>query len=349
MLHRLRGHLNFREASQSGNLSGSRRPRYLCTRLFWMSPNSPGRSQLWPGLQPTADGYLPRGICRAQSCCCRRGSGRAPSGRATAGEKIFDPTGSPVQIIGVVHKTSGDIVSRRPTIYFDPLGPYQHASLKGARFRAPAALPSADIELTVNFVSSSYMQALGLPLIAGHWFSNPSQFSDSCRRVGVINQEAADLFFGGRPLGAGIIDHTGGQTEIIGVVRSQDLGVFQRYAEPTLFIPAWQEYPLRMTLVLRASNANDQQMAGLRSKIESVPGRDVAAPDIETLDTQLSRSAFAPLRIATLIALASSLAALTVSMIGVFSIQSDVDRERRTTNCTRCLELRMADLIQESD
>jgi ABC-type antimicrobial peptide transport system permease subunit len=35
------------------------------------------------------------------------------------------------------------------------------------------------------------------------------------------------------------------------------------------------------------------------------------------------------LRIATLIALASSLAALTVSMIGVFSIQSDVHRERR--------------------
>jgi ABC-type antimicrobial peptide transport system permease subunit len=55
----------------------------------------------------------------------------------------------------------------------------------------------------------------------------------------------------------------------------------------------------------------------------------VASPDIKTLDTQLARSAFAPLRIATLIALGSALAALTVSMIGVFSIQSDVHRERR--------------------
>ena len=60
-----------------------------------------------------------------------------------------------------------------------------------------------------------------------------------------------------------------------------------------------------------------------------ISGRDVAPPDIETLDTQLARSAFAPLRIATLIALASALAALTVSMIGVFSIQNDVHRERR--------------------
>lgn len=173
------------------------------------------------------------------------------------------------------------------------------------------------------------MQALGLPLAAGHWFSDPAQFSNLCRRVGVINQEAADLFFSGKPLGAGIIDHTGGQTEIIGVVRSQDLGVFQQHAEPTVFIPAWQEYPLRMTLILRTAKADDQKMAELRSKIEVVPGRDAAPPDIETLDTQLTRSAFAPLRIATLIALASALAALVVSMIGVFSIQSDVHRERR--------------------
>jgi hypothetical protein len=234
-----------------------------------------------------------------------------------------------VQIIGVVHKTSADVLSRRPTLYVDPLGPYQHVSLKGARFRAPAALSSGDIELNVNFVSAGYMQALGLPLAAGHWFSDPAQFSNLCRRVGVINQEAADLFFSGKPLGAGIIDHTGGQTEIIGVVRSQDLGVFQQHAEPTVFIPAWQEYPLRMTLILRTAKADDQKMAELRSKIEVVPGRDAAPPDIETLDTQLTRSAFAPLRIATLIALASALAALVVSMIGVFSIQSDVHRERR--------------------
>ena len=122
------------------------------------------------------------------------------------------------------------------------------------------------------------MQALGLPLAAGHWFSDPAQFSNLCRRVGVINQEGADLFFGGRPLGAGIIDQTGGQSEIIGVVRSQNLGVFQQHAEPTVFIPAWQEYPLRMTLILRTSKADDLKLAELRSKIEAVPGRDVAPP-----------------------------------------------------------------------
>jgi hypothetical protein len=289
----------------------------------------PRDDQSRPELQPTAGRLFAARDLSCRAAVVDDAAADALSGRATAGEKIFDPTGSPVQIIGVVHKTSADILSRRPTIYFDPLGPYQHASLKGVRFRAPAALSSGDIELNVNFVSSSYMQALGLPLAAGHWFSDPAQFSNLCRRVGVINQEAADLFFSGKPLGAGIIDHTGGQTEIIGVVRSQDLGVFQQHAEPTVFIPAWQEYPLRMTLILRTAKADDQKIADLQRKIEAVPGRDAAPPDIETLDTQLTRSAFAPLRIATLIALASALAALVVSMIGVFSIQSDVHRERR--------------------
>jgi hypothetical protein len=165
----------------------------------------------------------------------------------------------------------------------------------------------------------------------------------------VINQEAADLYFGGKPLGAEIIDQNGGQTEIIGIVRSQNLGVFQQHAEPTIFLPMWQEYPLRMTLIVRAShpsaqnmgeqnmaeqnmgeqNMGERNMAELRRTIESVPGHDMASPDIKTLDTQLARSAFAPLRIATLIALASALAALTISLIGVFSIESNVHRERR--------------------
>jgi ABC-type antimicrobial peptide transport system permease subunit len=253
----------------------------------------------------------------------------ALSGPATAGEKIADRAGNPVEIVGVVKRTSEDFRSRRPTIYFDPLSAIAYASMKGAPFRAPAALSSAAVELNVNYVSSSYLQAFGLSLISGHWFQDREQFSDVCRPVAVINQEAADLYFGGKPLGAGIIDQDDNQTEIIGVIRSQDLGIFQQHAEPAVFFPMWQEYPLRMTLILRASHLSDRDVAELRREIKSVPGDDTASPGITTLDTQLARSAFAPLRIATLIALASALAALTVSMIGVFSIQSHVDRERR--------------------
>ncbi len=266
---------------------------------------------------------------RDQSCRVAVVNGAAVGALSVSpvGERIFDPTGNPVEIIGVVNPASGDIGNRRPTIYFDPLNPIAHPFMKGVRFRAPAA--TSDIELNVNFVSSGYAQAFGLSLIGGHWFSDYGHLSGQCGGVGVINQEAADVFFGGKPLGAEIIDQNGSQTEIIGIVRSQSLGIFQQHAEPTIFIPAWHDTPLRMTLVLRTSKATDKQMAELRSKIESVPGHEVASLEIKTLDSQLARSAFAPLRIATLIALASALAALVVSMIGVFSIQRYVDRERR--------------------
>lgn len=288
-------------------------------------------------LQPTAGRLFE---VRDQSCrvaVVDAAAASALSGRATVGETIFDPMGNPVEIIGVVSRTSRDTGSRRPTIYFDPLGPDARAAMKGARFLAPAASSSADVELNANVVSGSYMQALGLPFIAGHGFAGQEQFSGQvsgqvsrqCPGTAVINKEAADLYFGGKPIGAEITDQNGSQIEIIGVVRSEDLGIFQQYAEPTVFIPAWQEYPLRMTLILRAAKANDQKMAEVLHKIESVPGHDTASPEIKTLDTQLARTAFAPLRIATLIALASALAALTVSMIGVFSIQSNVHRDRR--------------------
>jgi ABC-type antimicrobial peptide transport system permease subunit len=285
-------------------------------------------SQDQPEQEPTAGRLF-----TAQDLTCRAAVVNASaadvlSRSATAGERVFDRAGLPVHIIGVVHRITGITPDRRPTIYFDPMGPYPHGATKGALFRAPAALTSSDIALNVNIVSSGYAQALGLPAVAGHWFSDRSRFSDPCRHVGVVNQEAANLFFGGKPLGVGIIDQDSNQTEIIGVVRSQGLGIFQQYADPTVFIPDWQNYPLRMTLILRWSKATDQDLENLRRKIESVPG-GAAPPQIETLDTQLTRSALAPLRIATLISLVSAFAALTVSMIGVFSTQSDVHRERR--------------------
>jgi len=285
------------------------------------------RSQ--PDLQPTAGRLFEQRDLRCSVAVVDGAAAGVLSGRATVGERIFDPTGTPVEIIGVVNRASENIPSRRPTIYFDPLSPDAHAPMKRARYRAPATSSLVDIELNVNFVSSSYMQTFGLSLVSGHWFPDREQFSDQCPGVGVINEEAADLYFGGTPLGAEIIDESGSQVEIIGVVRSHHLGIFQQHEEPTVFIPMWQDFPLRTTLILQASNPSDQRIDELRHRVESVPGHDVAPPDIKTLDTQLARSALAPLRIATLIALASALAALTVSMIGVFSIQSHAYRERR--------------------
>jgi predicted lysophospholipase L1 biosynthesis ABC-type transport system permease subunit len=160
--------------------------------------------------------------------------------------------------------------------------------------------------------------------------------SGQCR-VGLINQEAADLYFGGKPIGASVIDERGVRTSIVGVVMSKPFGMFQQHAEPTLYLPIWQDCPFRMTLILNTSGWSRRVMADLRRRIASVPGGDATPPLIRTMKDQLSQSAFAPLRIAALILCASASIALLLSVLGLVGAQSDAEHQRR-----RELALRIA-------
>jgi ABC-type antimicrobial peptide transport system permease subunit len=257
-------------------------------------------------------------------------------GRETVGMKIEDPSGLPVEIIGVVKRSSTEISNqRRATVYYYTDHSETPHPIKGAHFRAPVVSPLTRAELSVNVVSPSYFNALDLSLVDGRQFTEHQNLGQT--RVGVINQEAADLYFSGKPLAAGMIDDQGVRTEIIGVVRSRALGTFQQHAEPTIYFPMQQDCAQRMTLILEGSKANTRTLANLRLKIESVPGRDLAPVVIETLDAHLARTALAALRIATLLSSALAFLALVLSVLGLFSAQSDAERQRR-----RELALRIA-------
>jgi ABC-type antimicrobial peptide transport system permease subunit len=251
-------------------------------------------------------------------------------GRDTVGMTIQDPRGAPVEIVGVVKRASGDAKEGQhaPIIYYDESTSLTHNRIAGARFRAPRGAPLSNIEMNVNFVSPGYLRALGLSLIGGAWFSE-HRIAGACRRVGVINQEAADLYFGARALSAALIDQNGERTEIIGIVRSQPLGTFEQRAAPTIYFPTWQEHPGSMTLLIRSSLLNPQIMNQLHGKIESVPWNEPPSPKITTLDIRLAESGLAALRIARLIFLTSTLTALVLSIVGLLSVQSDTERQRR--------------------
>jgi ABC-type antimicrobial peptide transport system permease subunit len=258
-------------------------------------------------------------------------------GSETVGMVIQDRSGLPVEIIGIVKRNPAYVSNpKRATIYYNYT---DHSEVPDpithSHFRAPIVSPLANAELSVNVVSSSYFNALGLSLAAGRQFTEhqmPVQF-----RVGIINQEAADLYFSGKPLGVGIIDAQGVRTEIIGVVRSQVLGTFQQHAEPTIYFPMQQDCTPRMTLFLEGSKSSAGTLAGLRRKIDSLPGHDFAPVAINTLDAQLAQSALAPLRIATLLSTALAFVALVLSVLGLYSAQCDAERQRR-----RELALRIA-------
>jgi ABC-type antimicrobial peptide transport system permease subunit len=250
-------------------------------------------------------------------------------GRETIGVVIQGPSDQPIEIIGVVRRRSNDAkLKPTPTIYYGYIDrPDAPSPIRQAHFRIPPAPPAAGIELNADVVSANYFAALDLPLIAGQNF--PGHRIPGQGRVGVINQEAADLYFSGKPVGSGVIDDGGVRTEIIGVVRSEVFGTFEQHAEPTIYFPMWQDCPPRMTLMLKDSKSSRGIFDDLRRKVENVPGAGPYPIAIKSLETQLAQSGLAALRIATLIGSASAATALILSILGLFSAQSDAERQRQ--------------------
>jgi ABC-type lipoprotein release transport system permease subunit len=248
-------------------------------------------------------------------------------GVGTAGRLIFDAAGFPVEIIGVAATSKG--LGTSPTIYYyqaDQNGP--HKERNGlARFRAPIVSKLEQVELDSNVVSASYFEVMGWPVVAGRIFQADAK-PRGCR-VGVVNQEAADLYFNGNAVGASVIDEVGRRTEIIGVVHSMPLGTFQRRVEPAIYFPMMQDFLPYMTLILGSRKVDGPLLEELHSKIESVPGRGPASPIVKTLDTYLKQTALAQLRIATVIIGASATTALVLSVLGLFGALSDAVRQRR--------------------
>jgi putative ABC transport system permease protein len=168
---------------------------------------------------------------------------------------------------------------------------------------------------------------MGWPVVAGQLF--PDDPTPHGCRVGVVNQEAADLYFNGNAVGVWVIDDTGRRTEIIGVVHSAPLGTFQRRVEPAIYFPMAQDFLPYMTLILSAREANERVLEELRKRIDPVPGSGPAPLIVKTLETHLSQTALAPLRIATMIIGASATTALILSVLGLLGALSDAVRQRR--------------------
>jgi hypothetical protein len=250
---------------------------------------------------------------------------------SAVGTSIEDSTDRRVEIIGVVKRrdAANQAVPERPTIYYSldqtrlPLG-----RAGPARFRVPATrtLPSAI--LSTNVVSSGYFDGMGVSAVSGQLFPR-TRTPRSCR-VGVINQEAADQYFGGNAVGSIVIDASGRRTEIVGVVPSATLGRLERRAEPTVFFPMYQEFVTRMTLVVDAGPATDSTLAAIHDAVDGVPGRAPNAPPIvERLEQHLGRTSLAPLRIASLLVRVFAVLALALAIVGVHGALTDSAQRRR--------------------
>jgi hypothetical protein len=252
------------------------------------------------------------------------------------GRAIEDPTGRRIEIIGVVamNPATTEGAPARPTIfYYAQQGTVPFDRERPARFRVPTRTPIPGV-LETNVVSGSYFDVMGLSSLAG--VPLPDEPGPDRCRVGVINQEAAELYFGGNAVGGAIIDNQGLRTEIVGAVHAPQARASQRRSEPAIYFPMTQDFLSRMTLILDTRAANDEMVASVRRRLDMVHGgRD--SPIVTTLDAHLSKIALAPERIAAVLVGASAVTALALGVLGLYGAMADSARQRR-----RELALRLA-------
>ncbi len=244
------------------------------------------------------------------------------------GRSIEDPAGQRVEIVGVVATRPADASTEqsRPMVYYyaEQTGPPLDRPGPG-RFRVPVRPEPGRGVLATNVVSSTYFDAMGLSPSAGRTF--PDDPAPGSCRVGVINQEAAELYFGGNAVGGAVIDGAGQRTEIVGVVHSALLRISQRRVDPAIYLPIAQDFQPRMTLILGAREPTEKTLTSVRRTLDGVPGGRGPAL-VTTLDAHLSRTALAADRIATVLVGASAATALTLGVLGLYGAMTDAARQR---------------------
>jgi putative ABC transport system permease protein len=244
------------------------------------------------------------------------------------GRTIEDPIGQRLEVVGVVAdvKPAQSAEPGRPKMF---LYAEQERTLAESPGPTPLRVPDGAVPgsamFDVNVVSPSYFDRMGLVPIAGRTFRDAASLS--CR-VGVINQEAAERYFGRNAVGGAVIDGSGRRTEIIGVVHSALHGTSQRRPEPTIYMPMAQDFRPRMTLILNARETTDATLAMARRQFDAVPGGRMPVT-VRTLAEHLSRTALASERIATVLVGASATSALLLGGLGLYGAMAEATRQRR--------------------
>lgn len=176
-------------------------------------------------------------------------------------------------------------------------------------------------------ISGRYLQAMGIPLLAGRHFT--ADDGAAAPRVVMVNQALARRFFPQEEaLGQRILIHDGEiePWEIVGVVG--DVRHFGVDAEPRpeMYVPLAQRPWLNMTLVVSAEGAG-AVVPAVRQEIAAV---DSALPvsNVKTLEGYLSAS-LARQRFSLALLAGFAAAALALSVMGVYGVQSHLTARRR--------------------
>jgi putative ABC transport system permease protein len=171
-------------------------------------------------------------------------------------------------------------------------------------------------------VSPGFLEAMGVPLLAGRTFRESD--TEGSERVIVLSQRLARLHFPDRdPVGAMLYSQSG-NCRVIGVVADVLSASQEGTSDPGAYIPLRQSkdvlsFAATVTLVVRGKGAA-AQVSPLRSMVSSLDP-EMAVFNVRTLDREVAGLVAGPRFSATALGL-FALVALVMAAVGVYGVMA---------------------------
>ena len=223
-------------------------------------------------------------------------------------------------------------------------GATNDADLAGEEIRGDVKVagynPKADedFEVELPWVSDGYLQTLGIPLVAGSYFS--ASDSATATKVIIVNQAFARHYFGSsqNALGRHVTRPNRSETDsmIVGVVGDAKHASVRDPASATVYRPFVQaEKPVALNFYVRTWQSPDAAAAGIRAAINNIDSK-LIVDDLTTLSIQIDDT-IASDRTIALLASTFGLLATLLAGIGLYGILAYSTAQR-----TREIGIRMA-------
>ena len=197
-------------------------------------------------------------------------------------------------------------------------------AITGRPLPSPGQMPSAEF----NVVSPDYFRSLGIPLVAGRFFTENDGAGDNASVV-IINETFAQqhwpddvpvgrTMYVGSPAGDGADVADPPSFEVVGVVGNTRKFGADREPPAEFYIPYGQSPPYFMNFLVRTRGNPAALIDAVRSRIWEVAD-SVAIEDLATMDQRLASSVAGP-RFNMLIVGSFALLALVLATLGIYGV-----------------------------